>query len=302
MASKYIIYNPYADGGEGKKDAEALQITYENAVIINICRISNYKAFFKGMESDDEVILCGGDGTLSRFANAVKNIEIKCQLYYFPCGTGNDFARDLGYEKHADPVFPINQYLKELPSVTVNGNTRLFLNNVGFGIDGYCTEVGDKLREKNKKNKTNTPINYTNIAIKGLLHSFTPRNATVNVDGTKYTFKRVWLAPTMNGRYYGGGMMAAPSQDRSSTDHKVSIMVFHGIGKLRALMIFPSIFKGKHIKYAKNVSIIEGNEIKVKFDRPTPLQIDGETIRNVKSYAVSVNKADGRKGFSNEQV
>ncbi len=302
MNMKYILYNPNAGDGQTKKAVDALQASYENTVLINMDRMSSYKTFFNGLEKDADIILCGGDGTLNHFANATKDITIENSIYYFPLGIGNDFARDLGYEKYAAPDFCVNEYLTELPSVTVNGETRLFLNNVGFGIDGYCTEVGDKLREQNRKNETNRPIDYTEIAIKGLLRYFKPRNAVVTVDGKKYTYNKVWLAPCMNGRYYGCGMMAAPKQNRRGTEHKVSLVVFHGADKLRALMIFPSIFKGEHVKYAKQVSIFEGHDITVEFDRPTPLQIDGGTILGVTSYSVhasnKIERANATERFA----
>ncbi len=47
----------------------------------------------------------------------------------------------------------------------------------------------------------------TAIAIKGLLFHYRPTNAVITVDGVTHTYKKVWLVPTMNGRYYGGGMM-----------------------------------------------------------------------------------------------
>ena len=65
-------------------------------------------------------------------------------------------------------------------------------------------------------------------------------------------------------------------------------MVFHGSGKLKTLMIFPSIFKGEHIKNKKCVDVIEGREIRVEFDEPRPLQIDGETALGVKYYEVKL--------------
>ena len=88
----------------------------------------------------------------------------------------------------------------------------------------------------------------------------------------------------MKGRYYGGGMIATPAQNRNHPDHELSIMVFHGSGKLQTLMIFPSIFKGEHIKKEKHVTIHTGHDITVTFDRPTALQIDGETILGVTEY------------------
>lgn len=286
MAMKYILYNPCAGGGESEEEIRQLKESYEDSVLINVCCIKSYQTFFDGLEENDTVILCGGDGTLNHFANETKELKIKNEIRFFSTGTGNDFARDLGYEKHKLTDTDIKPYLEHLPTVTVNGKESLFINNVGFGIDGYCCETGDKLREQNEKSKNPKPINYTNIAIKGLLFHFKPCNATVTVDGRQYTYKKVWLAPAMNGRYYGGGMMAAPSQNRCNAQHKVSLMVFHHVGKLGALMIFPSIFKGEHINHKKNITILEGNDITVTFDRPTPLQIDGETMKDVTSYHV----------------
>ena len=64
------------------------------------------------------------------------------------------------------------------------------------------------------------------------------------MDGKSYSYKKVWLASVMNGKFYGGGMMPTPNQDRLREDGKISVLVFHDVGKLRALMIFPSIFSG----------------------------------------------------------
>ena len=172
----------------------------------------------------------------------------------------------------------------------MNGTERLFINGVGYGIDGYCCEVGDRLREQNQKLQQDKPINYASIAIKGLMGKFKPVNATVTVDGKKYQYKNVWIAPTMKGRYYGGGMMPAPEQDRLSPDGLLTLTVMHCGSKLKALCVFPSLFKGTHVKHKNVVSIHQGREITVEFDRPTPLQIDGETILNVSSYTARASR------------
>ena len=110
------------------------------------------------------------------------------------------------------------------------------------------------------------------------------------MDGVTHEFKKVWIAPTMLGRFYGGGMMPTPSQSRLDPEGKLSLMVFHGTGKLRTLMIFPSIFKGEHIKHEKSVTILSGHEITVKFDSPRALQVDGETILGVSEYSARASK------------
>ena len=119
-----------------------------------------------------------------------------------------------------------------------------------------------------------------------MLFHYRPVNATVTVDGKKYKYKRVWVAPTMKGRYYGGGMMPAPEQNRLDKNGQVSLMLMHSSGKLRTLMVFPSIFNGTHIQHTNMVTIHRGCDITVEFDRPAALQIDGETIPNVTSYRV----------------
>ena len=90
----------------------------------------------------------------------------------------------------------------------------------------------------------------------------------------------------MKGKYYGGGMKVAPEQDRNNLDNLVTNVVMHKKGKLKTLMVFPTIFKGEHVKHKKMVDIRTGHHIIVEFDRPTALQIDGETIRNVLKYEV----------------
>ena len=272
---KFAIYNPHA--GNGINEEAVKSFLSPDTELIDITKIDTYADFFATKSSDDTVIICGGDGTLNRFANDTKNIEIPCEISYLALGTGNDFLKDI--EANNGEIVPISNYLKNLPTVTVKGNDYLFLNNVGFGIDGYCCEVGDAMKARGE-----TDINYSAIAIKGLLFHFKPKNAVVTVDGVRKEYKKVWIAPTMNGRFYGGGMMPTPAQERLDSNGTLSVMIWHGSGKLRTLTAFPSLFKGEHLKHEKMIEVLTGHEITVEFDEPCALQIDGETILGVTSY------------------
>lgn len=280
MTYYIILYNPLAGSGTGKASAEKLKEKLDvQSQMIDITSIEDMRAFLHTLDADETIIIVGGDGTLSRFACEIDGIDVRQKLMYYAAGSGNDFWTDLGLKQGDMPV-DVTSYIKNLPEIEVGGVTRKFLNGIGYGIDGYCCEVGDELREKHKK------INYTAIAVKGLLFHYKPRECTVTVDGHEYTYCRVWLAPTMNGRFYGGGMMPAPDQDRLSAEGKASVMLMFGAGKLRTLCVFPTIFSGKHVEHKKLVDVLSGDVITVSFDRPTPLQIDGETVRNVTSYTV----------------
>lgn len=278
----YILFNPLSNNSNSKKVLdEFIMKNPEDYVVIDVINDSiNYEELTKELTHDDEITIVGGDGTLNHFINDTKDLNIPCDIYMLAAGTGMDFFNDIKCDPKQGRV-RINEYLKDLPTVTVNGKDYLFINGVGYGIDGYCCETADKL-----KLKTTKPINYTSIAIKGLLFHYKAPNAIVTVDGVTKEYKRVWLAPTMKGKYYGGGMIIAPNQDRKNHDKKVSLVVMHKSGKLKTLMVFPSIFKGEHVSHTEMIDVLTGSVISVKFNRPTALQIDGETISNVEEYTV----------------
>lgn len=275
---KYVLYNPLSGNNQGKVKAEEFNLSILGELIdLLTIDISN---FIESVAQTDEIYLVGGDGTIFYFINQVEYSPNLPNVFYVPTGTGNDFAQDVFYGKTPEKVVLLNTYMKKLPTVTVNGKEYKFINGVGFGIDGMCCQVGDELRAKKVKK-----INYTSIAIKQLLFKYKKRNAKVVCDGKTYFYKNVWIAPTMLGRFYGGGMMVAPNQDRleSST---LSQVVFKGFSRLITLLIFPKIFKGEHVKHKKRIAICEGREITVEFSIPCALQVDGETFKNVSKYTV----------------
>ena len=277
---KYLLTNSQTNNRKYDQEFAQLKDEINEAQVIHANGL-DYKEFFLSKKEDDEVILCGGDGTLNYFINEIDGQKLECRVYLYPMGTGNDFYFDVCGNEPKHPVL-LNDLIKDLPTVYVNGMKRKFINGIGFGIDGYCCEIGDK-----KKDKTDKPINYAAIAIKGLLFTYKKLKATVKVDGVEKTYKDVWLAPTMKGRYYGGGMMVTPEQDRNDSEKYVSSVVFRGFSRLGTLIVFPSIFKGKHVNHKKMVYINKGKEVEVTFDHPTALQIDGETVLNVTKYKVT---------------
>ena len=278
----YVLYNPLSGNGQGFQRVRGLETVLRDGEIkfSDIREIGDVRSFLRNFSKEDTLILAGGDGTVNRFVNETDGEAYPANLYYYPTGSGNDFCRDVPVNEQG--MIPLTRYIQGLPVVTVKNRSYRFLNGIGYGIDGYCCEVGDELRRTSDK-----PINYTGIAIKGLLFYYKPTNATVTVDGRSYEFKKVWLAPTMNGRFYGGGMMITPDQDRLNESREVSLAIFYGSGKLKTLCVFPSIFKGEHVKHTDIFTVLKGREISVKFDRPVALQIDGETVLDVSEYRVS---------------
>ncbi len=293
----YIMYNPLANNKRGHLNAMKAMEKFPDSAFefVDLPHLFDYGEFFDGIQNDDTVVFTGGDGTINRFVNSLGSYKLKHDVLYFPAGSGNDFMNDVKADSE-NGMIVINKYIEELPVATVNGKDYKVVNGVGFGLDGYCCEEGDRVQRMSEK-----PVNYTAIALKGFLGKYKPTNATVTVDGVTTTYEKAWIAPTMNGRFFGGGMMITPDQDRLNPERTVSGLILSGASRVRILTAFPRIFKGTHTKL-NVIKMFKGHEVKVEFDQPRPLQIDGETIPNVTSYVMRSSVLAGKKKEEKEAL
>ena len=120
MAAYTVLYNPYAGNGRGEENTRAIGdfLPGEKIDFHDMTKIEDYGEFFRHLPPETRVILSGGDGTLNRFINDTSGLDIPQDIYYYAAGSGNDFLRDLG-RKPEDGPFPIGEYLRALPVVTV---------------------------------------------------------------------------------------------------------------------------------------------------------------------------------------
>ena len=281
MKKYCVLFNSKTHNKKGLENAKKVESKLQDAVFeyLDATKIGDLKAFIEALPEDTELIFTGGDGTINYVINALDGYELNRPLYYFPAGTGNDFLNDLHKGRDCAP-FAINEYMQHLPVVTVNGRQWKFINGVGFGLDGYCCEEKDRIVAAGKDKS------YVMIAAEGLAYKYHTTHAKVTVDGETREYNRVWMAPTMFGSYYGGGVLIAPTQDRSNPEHTLTSLVLHGCSRLRGATIFLAVCKGKGGKYPKYIDIRRGRHTEVEFDRPVALQIDGETVVGVTRYAV----------------
>ena len=281
----YVLFNKLANNGEGEKWADALFTTlgvsegdeYKKVGLVGL----DMKEFVSKLGADDVVYFVGGDGSLNRLANDLNGVEVPCPFYLISGGTGNDFMRDITENYPSEGYTDIREYIKNLPTVRINGKEeRKFINGIGYGLDGVCCEIADQMKAAGKKK-----VNYTALSIRLVLFKYNCPNATVTIDdGEEKRIDKVWLASAMNGRYYGGGMKEAPDQDRKGD--KLTFVSWSGSGRIKTLAAFPSIFKGEHVQKKDIVTVIPAKKIKVKFDSPRAMQVDGDTVLNVSEYEV----------------
>ena len=278
---KYLVlYNPLSKKGKGLSRAETIRefLKDEEVELQDITKV-DLKQCFRETPDDVKIVFTGGDGTLNRVINVMDEAGIRREILYFPAGTGNDFMNDLGKTADAGP-FPVNEFVEGLPTVKVKDITCKFINGIGYGLDGYCCEESDRLKALGKEKS------YAAIAAGGLLGKYKRTNATVTVDGVTKTYTKVYMVPTMFGRFFGGGIQIAPHQDRKNPEHTVTNVVVHGCARPHALLLFPGIIAGKGDKKPQYLEYTVCKDVKVVFDRPVALQIDGDTVLDVLEYEV----------------
>ena len=144
---KYILYNPLSNNKRGKKITNKLLAKFSDAEMVDVTAVENEKLREWCASRDkvqDQIYLVGGDGTLQRFANTVYGLELP-PVYFCAAGTGNDFLRDLGNEVK-DGYAKVNQYITNLPLLTIGDKSLRFVNGIGYGLDGMVCELADKIR------------------------------------------------------------------------------------------------------------------------------------------------------------
>lgn len=297
---KYVLYNPLSHNNMGEKDAGRILKQYpdDRYTFVDVTSLS-LETLNDILDCEDEVIITGGDGTLNKFANFLADRKLAKTIYFYPSGSGNDFMNDIK-GKNVKELVPLNKYIENLPSIHVNGKDYLFINGVGYGVDGYSCEVVEAKRKSSGKKGS-----YSFEALKGLMYSFEPGKAKITVDGVTTEHDNVWMVSVMNGKYFGGGVMIAPMQDRLNEEGTVSVLVVSSKSRLKTLLAFPSIFKGKHMKYTDIITSFTGKEVKVELDRPSALQIDGDVLSDVSSYTVTAGcgaSKDAEREISKETV
>ena len=137
----YVFWNKLANNGKAAEAKAELKNVFsgEELNFIDVREIKNAADSCKELKAEDKIIISGGDGTLSRFVNDIFELHLQNEIYFYTCGTGNDFVNDVRDKcKIENNLIPMNEFLKSLPVVTVNNEKHYFINGIGYGIDGYC--------------------------------------------------------------------------------------------------------------------------------------------------------------------
>ena len=92
-----------------------------------------------------------------------------------------------------------------------------------------------------------------------------------------------------NGRYYGGGFNPVPEADPS--DGKLDVLVVRHLSRLEIPAVIGKYKEGRYRELGRYARYFRTDRIKVTCDRPTPINLDGETrTETVAEFTVADEK------------
>jgi diacylglycerol kinase (ATP) len=226
----------------------------------------------------DGFVVVGGDGMVNLGTNLV--VGTKVPLGIVPSGTGNDMARSLGlpFDNTEAAVDALGEALQHPARIidaarisytddeTGQPAERWFACALSAGFDATVNE------RANLMHHPKGPSRYI-IALGIELAKLKPYHYTLTLDGVEQTVDANMVS-IGNGVSLGGGMKITP--DAELDNGMLDVLIVRPLSRLNFLRIFPSVFKGTHVRHPK-VSILRAKNVRIEGDGVI-VYADGERI------------------------
>jgi YegS/Rv2252/BmrU family lipid kinase len=283
----YVIVNPNAGSGKGKKDWQRIYSLFQKKAIPVVSRFTESKGDAIDLAREAissgyrKIVTVGGDGTLNEVLNGVFR-QNTCpssaiSLGLIPVGTGNDWGRMFGiplvYEAAVDVIGANKQLAHDVGVVRYYSGdeqcTRYFINIAGVGFE---STVVMKTNRQKDKGRSNSAIYFYNL----LTSLITYRNTTVDLSMDDIrTSCRVFSINVGNGRYCGGGMRQTP--DALPDDGLLDVTVIKSMGKIEIIRNLKILYDGTILSHPK----IDGYRVKtlrIESESTLYAEADGESL------------------------
>ncbi|MDO5547686.1 MAG: diacylglycerol kinase family protein [Eubacteriales bacterium] len=218
---------------------------------------------------------CGGDGTLNeavRGAIHQKNIEVAS----IPCGTGNDFVRNLGgRQRFLDLVSQLRGHAVPVDAI-VSHTGEVAINGVNIGLD--CN-IADGAGAKKNLPFVSGMFAYL-LSIADELHRPLGQTMAISTDDGEMQVGKYLLCAIGNGGYCGSGFHALPHAD--VTDGKLDFTAVRTLPRREILSLLPRYYAGTHLSSPlakKYIQTKTCRRVHIRTTQPVRVSFDGEIIR-----------------------
>jgi len=253
-------------------------------------RRRNELAYFKSLSVDESgalikqnfnkyniFIAAGGDGTVHTVAS-----QLKCSgkiLGVLPIGSGNGFAKELGFRTNIRSLLRDIEKNQVLDIDVIEINDNLCLNVAGVGLDSIVAHSFDKL-------KTRGFWSYAGVTMTSFF-KLKPIKITITIEGEPPFTEDLFDLTIANTRQFGYNAFIA--SDARPDDGKMDLVLIRPFPK----MLFPvfvyrlftgNLNKSKYVKYLST-----GKNFTIRTDE-TRFHVDGEPVNFKEEVIVRVRK------------
>jgi len=220
----------------------------------------------------DAVLIFGGDGTIHRYLPELHAHRIP--VLVVPAGSGNDFARSLGFRNEKAALQAWRQYCAERNNVREidvgfidkAGTRTLFCCVAGAGLDARANARANRMPAWLRKR--------AGYLIAGLreLAGANPIRFEVTTESAGYSRKALLVA-VGNAHRYGGGMKVVPRAGLD--DGWLDVCIVGEMSRIKVLFCLPTIFFGSHIRL-RGVEYFQARTVRLDSTPGVELYADGE--------------------------
>lgn len=222
-------------------------------------------------EGHRQVIVMGGDGSISEAVNGILARDKSVALGVIPAGTGNDFAKASTiplYWEHAVALLADRITSGTPPRAVDVGvcNSRYFVNGAGIGFDAKVSVYASRLR---------IPIGDL-VYVIALLWAMGGPTATPRMKityGNDVVEGHFTLANVANGPWIGGMFNIVP--EATNDDGLLDLVLAKAMGRRRIVSLLPKLLRGTHLSETDvlNASV---RKCTIVAEEPVISQLDGE--------------------------
>ena len=250
----------------------------------------------------DVVLLFGGDGTVHRHLGQL--VRLGLPVLIVPAGSGNDFARALGFRRVRDSLACWHKFCSgagnmrhiDLGVIVPLDNAgeapapRYFACVAGVGLDAEVARRANRIPRWLRGNGgyaltlVPTIFRFAPFLMKILTHSEAVLGEHSSANSAEPAPNRDWtirsnqptvLAAFANAPLYGGGMKIAPRAKMD--DGLLDICIIGAVDPFKLFCLFPTVYAGRHLKL-REVEYSQAARVRIETEHPLDIYADGEFV------------------------
>lgn len=272
-----VIYNPYAWGGRAGRMLRDVREEFARHRLDAKFRLTRAPGQATGLVAGtslgeyDGVVAAGGDGTVHEVVNGLFRHapDNRVPLGVLPLGTGNAFARDFGlgpgnWSRSIARIARGERRPCDAGRVKTADDLFYFVNIIGMG---FAVDAGMTAKRLKWVGKPAYTLGTLWQILK--LHSYP---LVMHLDGERLVQDNIFVEVS-NSRYTGTKFLIAPGA--KTDDGLLDVTLLRGLGRLRLLRLFPTVYTGRHVAFDE-VEIHRAGAIRIESPQGMLMTVDGE--------------------------